>query len=88
MTITPEVRGGHGSISPSLPQSLAAGATPTFALVPDAGYRLSRLSVDGKALVTLQEYAYTFLPLTADHGSRQGSRGGDAHRERPPSPLS
>ena len=66
-TITPSVLGGHGTISPSTPQTVATGATPTFTFTPDPGYRLADVRVDGTPVSPTAVNAYTFPPVRADH---------------------
>ena len=65
-TITPAVSGGHGSIGPGTPQTVAYGATPTFGFTPDPGYYLASVTVDGTG-VTPVSGAYTFSAVAADH---------------------
>jgi hypothetical protein len=57
--------GPNGSISPSGAVSVPSGASQTFIITPDAGYRVLALVVDG---VTLGPGAqYNFTNVTADH---------------------
>jgi hypothetical protein len=41
-----ETAGGHGSVSPSL-QAVADGATATFDIVPEPGYRIAAIRDNG-----------------------------------------
>ncbi len=66
-TVTPGVVGGGGTISPNAAQTLAWGATPTFAFAPDAGYLVAQVMVDGAAVTMTGADSYTFPALTADH---------------------
>ena len=69
-TITPSVLGGlsgHGTISPSTPQTVSAGATPTFSFTPDSGYHVAEVTVDGAAVTLTATNQYTFPAVTADH---------------------
>jgi len=66
--ITPSVNGGvGGTISPSTPQTVNAGATPTFTFAPAAGYELWKVEVDGVAVTPLPTTSYTFEPVVASH---------------------
>ena len=61
-TVTPEA-GDHGSIAPSTPQTIADGATTTFAITPDAHYAIDSVTGCGG---TLDGTSYTTAPITAD----------------------
>jgi Divergent InlB B-repeat domain len=63
-TVTPSVDGGHGSISPSTPQSVAYNATTQFGLVPDFGYHID--GVSGSCDGSLDASTYTTSTVTAD----------------------
>jgi hypothetical protein len=65
--ITPAVDGGHGSVTPASPQSVGAGATPTFTFAPNAGYVVFKVLVDGAAVIPTTATTYTFAPVTTDH---------------------
>jgi len=58
--------GENGSIDPYGVQSYEYGSTPTFTIIPDAGYEIDEVLVDGEA-VTLTDGAYTFEALTENH---------------------
>ena len=60
--VTPEA-GDHGSIAPSTPQTIADGATTTFAITPDAHYAIDSVTGCGG---TLDGTSYTTAPITAD----------------------
>ena len=66
-TITPLLAGGHGSLSPAGPQSVALGATPTFSFAPEAGYVVAAVKVDGVAIVPTPAASYSFAAVAADH---------------------
>ncbi len=57
--------GQGGSISPSGKVSLRRNETKTFAITPDAGYRVADVLVDGKSVGPVTEY--TFERIAADH---------------------
>ena len=61
-TVTPEA-GDHGSIAPSTPQTIADGATTSFAITPDAHYAIDSVTGCGG---TLDGTSYTTAPITAD----------------------
>jgi len=61
-TVTPEA-GDHGSIAPSTPQTVADGATTSFAITPDAHYAVDSVTGCGG---TLDGTSYTTAPITAD----------------------
>ena len=63
-TITPTA-GAHGTIVPATPQTLAGLSTPTFAITPDAGYRVADVLVDGVSVGVVT--SYQFPAITADH---------------------
>ena len=68
--VTPSVVGGasgHGTISPSAPQTLDRGSTPTFSFTPAAGYHVQAVKVDGVPVDVTGVDEYTFPPLTGDH---------------------
>ena len=56
--------GNHGAITPST-ASYAFGSMPTFTIIPDAGYVIMDVMVDGVSLGSVA--TYTFPALTADH---------------------
>ena len=69
-TITANVLGGHGNLSQGT-QTVNCGATPgdDFTATAEAGYHISRLTVDGAevaAAVGQGTYTHTFGPVTAD----------------------
>jgi hypothetical protein len=69
-TITPSVVGGvggHGIIAQATPLIVSAGATPTFTFMPDPGYHVGAVTVDGGAVAMTSSNAYTFPAVTADH---------------------
>jgi hypothetical protein len=62
--ITPSA-GANGAISPSTPQTVAQGGSQTFAMIPDAGYQVDTLTVDGSPVAATP--AYTFADVSAGH---------------------
>jgi len=68
-TLTPSVVGGvggHGTISPATPQTVAWGTSQTFTFSPALGYNVRRVLVDGSP-VAYAGNRYTFTNVTADH---------------------
>ena len=63
-TVTPDVSGGHGAISPHLPQSIQHADTTTFTLQPEAGYRVA--DVTGSCGGTRDDLVFTTAPVMAD----------------------
>lgn len=65
--------GGHGSITPLGQQKVTAGQSITFGIVPDEGYEISAVLVDGEAVsqITLrrarEKKSFTFQPIHANH---------------------
>ena len=63
-TVTPAA-GPHGSITPSTPQTVNYGDTPTFTFTPHPNYHVEQVFVDGVALgVSPAPTSYTFDPVT------------------------
>lgn len=56
--------GANGAIAPAT-STFAYGATPTFAITPDAGYSIVDVTVDGTSVGAVS--TYTFTALDADH---------------------
>ena len=63
-TVTPSVGLPVGTISPSGPQTIAAGAVATFSLFPATGYHVG--TVGGTCGGTLNGNAYTTAPVSAN----------------------
>jgi alpha-tubulin suppressor-like RCC1 family protein len=61
--ITLAARGG--TISPATPQSVAAGGSATFTIIPDSGYKIADILVDGASVGTVP--TYSFSGLIANH---------------------
>ncbi len=57
--------GTGGAIQPSGAISVNEGSNPTFGILPQEGYRISSVIVDGVASGTMN--SYTFSNVTADH---------------------
>lgn len=69
-TITSSVTGGHGLITPSPAFLVPSGGQLTFYFLPDVGYRVASVTVDGAAVdpSTYQDDdSYTFSNVTANH---------------------
>lgn len=67
-TITPQVMGVGGTISPSTVQTVAAGGNVTFTFTPDSGYHLEDevVLIDGVP-VMITGNSYTFTNVQANH---------------------
>ena len=69
-TITPTA-GAHGVITPAAPFMVAGGASVTFFFVPETGYTVDAVTVDGHVQppldVTRDDLSYTFENVTANH---------------------
>ncbi|HYA42137.1 MAG TPA: hypothetical protein VEF34_12590 [Syntrophobacteraceae bacterium] len=57
--------GSGGMISPSGPQKVMGGGSYSFDMIPEAGYRVSTVTVDGNSLGVLE--SYTFINVSANH---------------------
>ncbi len=57
--------GPNGSVSPAGPVAVAHGGSHTVSIVPDPGYRISGVVVDGVSVGPVTSYA--FSDVTADH---------------------
>jgi hypothetical protein len=57
-TITPSA-GANGSIDPATPQDVALGGSATFAITPNAGYRILDVLVDGESVGATSTYTFT-----------------------------
>ena len=66
-SISAMVVGGHGTISPQVPQFVVNGATPAFIFAPDPGYHVSQVLVDDHAVSMTGPNEYRFPPISADH---------------------
>jgi hypothetical protein len=65
--ITAHVEGGHGTVAPAAAQTVAQGATPTFTFVPDVGYHISAVMVDGVPASMTGSDEYRFPAVLDDH---------------------
>ena len=63
-TINPSA-GDHGAITPPTPQSVAGGASISFAIAADAGYHVADVLVDGVSVGARSSYEFT--NVQADH---------------------
>ncbi|MGB3988163.1 MAG: peptidoglycan-binding domain-containing protein, partial [Minisyncoccales bacterium] len=50
--------GNNGTITPSGTIYVAAGADKTFVITPDSGFRVSKMSIDGKSTKVTQTYKF------------------------------
>jgi hypothetical protein len=50
--------GNNGTITPSGTVYVAAGADKTFVITPDSGFRVSKMSIDGKSTKVTQTYKF------------------------------
>ena len=66
-TITASVTGTGGAINPSGAQTVAFGSTPTFTFIPDVGYAVDTVTVDGAVVGMSAPNAYTFSLVAANH---------------------
>ena len=57
--------GAHGSISPSTVQTVDHGSTQTFSIVPDEGYHIADVLVDGASVGPVT--SYSFADVTSHH---------------------
>lgn len=64
-TITANVEGGHGKVSPSGAVSSIQGSNQTFTFTPDPGYQVASVSVDGQTVEAAG--SYTFYDVQAAH---------------------
>ena len=62
-TITPSA-GANGTITPSTPQTVPYGSTPTFTLTPDPDYQVADVFVDNSSVGALP--SYTFPAVTTN----------------------
>jgi hypothetical protein len=58
--------GTGGSVSPSGSVSVAKGASQIFAIIPNPGYKLWYLKIDGKTKLT-SAASYTFSNVQSKH---------------------
>ena len=63
-TIT-AIAGPGGSITPSGSVDVLEGSSQTFTIIPDAGFIVDTVAVDGKIVGSV--YSYTFTDVTRDH---------------------
>jgi len=60
--------GEHGTITPNGDVSVENGTDQTFYIVPDAGYHIESVTVDGEYVASaVSEGEYTFVNVTEDH---------------------
>jgi hypothetical protein len=70
--VTPTVTGGHGSVSPATAQTVPLGGTPTFTFVPEAGYAVDAVTLDGAEVAMTGDNQYTFAPVYTEHALSVG----------------
>jgi hypothetical protein len=63
-TLTPSA-GTGGTITPSTPQAILQGGSTTFTIVPNAGYHIADVSVDGVSQGIVSSYSFT--NVTSNH---------------------
>jgi hypothetical protein len=63
-TITATASTG-GSINPTGPVSVAAGSSQTYTIIPDAGFTIDFVTVDGERQIPVS--TYTFTGINAEH---------------------
>ena len=68
--------GANGSISPSGPVQVAAGAAQSFTIAPASGYHVADVVVDGHSVGAVTTYA--FSNVTADHAIAASFAGNPA----------
>ena len=60
--------GAHGAINPSGIITFNRGENQTFSIIPDEGYRIENVMVDGVSVMAdLENNTYTFTNVTEDH---------------------
>ena len=60
--------GAHGAINPSGIITFNRGEDQTFSIIPDEGYRIENVMVDGVSVMAdLENNTYTFTNVTEDH---------------------
>lgn len=64
--ITPSA-GSNGTITPSVATSVGENENQIFEVVPDEGYEVDTLTVDGDSSAVLTDGEYEFLNVTTDH---------------------
>ena len=57
--------GSNGTITPSGNITVALGANQSFSMIPDAGYEVQEVYIDGNPVGAMN--SYTFTNVTADH---------------------
>ena len=57
--------GDHGTIAPTGTTTVNYGATPTYTITPDAGYKVVDVLVDGASVGPVT--SYTFSAVSANH---------------------
>lgn len=83
-TITPSCSAG-GSISPNVPQTVQQGGTCVFVFLPDEGYEIRKVTVNGETVETSDSYMFENVSADAEihvEFAAVGSTapGGDVYR--------
>ncbi|WP_251211775.1 InlB B-repeat-containing protein [Adlercreutzia murintestinalis] len=88
-TVNASVSGGGGAISPAGDARVPKGGSVMYALIPDDGYQLASLTVDGiDQMDQVDGDSYLLAPVSAAHVvratfKRQTEGGGNEGEERP-----
>lgn len=56
-----------GTITPTGALPYTEGSIPTYTVVPDEGYAIEQVLVDGKEVALTESNTYTFAPIEKDH---------------------
>ena len=64
-TITPSCSAG-GSISPNVPQTVQQGGTCVFVFLPDEGYEIRKVTVNGETVETSDSYMFENVSADAE----------------------
>lgn len=61
--VTPQVEGVGGAIQPSDPQTIKAGESVTFGFVPDEGYEVAQVLINGQAVGKPDQYTIPSISM-------------------------
>ena len=71
--------GSNGTITPNGVVTVNEGASQTFRITPNEGYRIATVTVDGNDVIDeIVDFAYTFYNVTANHSIDVTFTDGDA----------
>jgi VCBS repeat-containing protein len=59
--------GEHGSISPIGETDVEEGTGITYTFIPDSGYKVDKVMIDGQELKKVKENSYIFADVTGNH---------------------